>query len=110
MYETEDTTSHSAPIMTLLISWLHTMSDSPLRSMRHTCTRLSLKVCTALCDVAAAISSELSLKQRQRDAEAKKGAQGPTAKKRLADLEAKCKESQTKKELLDEMLTKTLDT
>jgi len=110
MYETDDTTTHSAPIMTLLISWLHTMSDSPLRSMRHTCTRLSLKVCTALCDVAAAVSSELSLRQRQRDAEAKKDAQGPAGKKRLADLQAKCEESQRKKAQLDEMLHKTLDT
>jgi cohesin complex subunit SA-1/2 len=67
-------------------------------------------VCTALCDVAAAVSSELSLRQRQRDAEAKKNAQGPAGRKRLADLEAKCGESQTKKAVLDEMMKKTLDT
>ena len=77
------------------------MSSSTLRPIRHTSTHLTLKVCSALCDVAAKVSSELSLKQRQRDAEEKKGGKGPAAKKKLASLAADVKASHEKKTLLE---------
>lgn len=108
-YETDKTTKHSAPILSLLFNWLHSMSSSPLRPIRHTSTHLALRVCSALCDIAAGVASELSLTQRQKDAEAKKGAQGPAGKKRLAELEAKVKECKDKKKLLHNYMQETFD-
>jgi len=85
------------------------MSTSPLRPIRHTSTNLTLKICSALCDIAAGVASELSLTQRQKDAEAKKGAQGPAGKKRLAELEAKVKEAKEKKKMLHSYMQETFD-
>lgn len=85
------------------------MSSSPLRPIRHTSTYLSLKINTALCDVAAGVSSDLSLKQRQKDAEAKKGGQSAAAQKKLKELEAKVKDARQKKERLEEYMQETFD-
>ena len=77
--------------------------------MRHTSTFLALKIASALCDVAAEVGSDLSLRKRQKDVEAKKGGQGPAAQKRLKGLEAKVREALDKKEALDAMLKDTVD-
>ena len=47
--------------------------------------------------------------QRQKDAEAKKGAQGPAGKKRLAELETRVKESKEKKKMLHSYMQETFD-
>ena len=109
LFETAETTSHSAAILPMLLNWLHSMSSSTLRPIRHTSTYLSLKIVSALCDVAGSVSADLSLRQRQRDAEAKKGGQGPAAQKKLKELEGKVKEARSKKQALDESLQETFD-
>lgn len=85
------------------------MSSSPLRPIRHTSTYLSLKLNSALCDVAAGVSKDLSLKQRQREAEARKGATGAAARKRLKEAEAKVKDAHEKKTRLEEYMQETFD-
>ena len=85
------------------------MSSSPLRPIRHTSSYLALKLNSALCDVAAGVSKDLSLKQRQREAEAKKAATGVAAQKRLKDAEAKVKEAHERKVRLEEYMQETFD-
>ena len=85
------------------------MSSSPLRSIRHTSTYLSLKLNSALCDVAGGVSKDLSIKQRQREAESKKGATGVGAQKRLKEAEARVKEAHQRKTRLEEYMTETFD-
>ncbi len=109
LYETSESTNHSIPIIPLLFNWLHLMSSSPLRPIRHTSTYLSLKLNSALCDVAAGVSKDLSLKQRQREAEARKGATGAAAHKRLKEAEAKVKDAHEKKTRLEEYMQETFD-
>jgi cohesin complex subunit SA-1/2 len=109
LYLTADTTEYSTVLIPLLLAWLHSMSSSPLRPIRHTSTYLSLKINTALCDVAAGVSSDLSLKQRQKDAEVKKGGQSAAAQKKLKELEAKVKDARQKKERLEEYMQETFD-
>lgn len=88
--------------MPLLLSWLHSMTSSPLRPIRHTATFIALKINSALCEAAASVSKELSIKQRQREAEAKKT--GSAAKKRLEDAEEKVKETHERKTKLEEYM------
>lgn len=99
LFEDNQTTKHSQALMPLLMAWLLTMSSSPLRPIRHTATFIALKINTALCDCATTVSKELSLKQRQKEAEAKKG--GAAAKKRVAEAEEKVKQAHEKKVTLE---------
>lgn len=85
------------------------MSTSPLRPIRHTSTYITLKINSALCDVGASISKDLSLKQRQKDAEAKKAGPSAAAKKRVADAEAKVQEVQEKKNTMEEFMQEIFD-
>lgn len=85
------------------------MSSSPLRPIRHTSTHIALKICSALCDVAVEVSKDLSLKQRQRDAESKKGGVTGQAKKKVAAMEEKVTESREKKEKLEEYMQEIFD-
>ena len=85
------------------------MSSSPLRPIRHTSTYLTLKINTALCDVAAGVSKDLSLKQRQKEVEIKKGLHGAVGQKRLKDSEAKVKEAYDRKTRLEEYMQETFD-
>lgn len=104
LYEDADSTKHGVPLMPLLLSWLHSMTSSPLRPIRHTATFIALKINSALCEAAAAVSKELSIKQRQREAEAKKAGSNAAAKKRLEDAEQKVKETHERKTRLEEYM------
>jgi cohesin complex subunit SA-1/2 len=79
------------------------MATSPLRPIRHTGTYISLKIVTALCDVAADVSKDLSFKQRQKEAEAKKGG------KKVKEAENKVKEVQSRKKKLEEYMRGSVD-
>lgn len=107
IYEDNESTSHSQAIMPLLLAWLGSMSSSPLRSIRHTSTFVGLKMHSALCDAAAQVSKDLSVKQRQKEAEAKKS--GAAAKKRVNDAEDKVKESHAHKVRLEEHMKEIFD-
>lgn len=85
------------------------MASSPLRPIRHTATFITLKINSALCDAAATASNELSIKQRQREAEAKKGGSGAAGKKRLKEAEDKVKEAHERKTRLEEYMTEIFD-
>ena len=104
LYETPSSTKHSIPVLNILLRWLLSMSSSPLRPIRHTSTYLALKINSALCDIAGTVSEDLSLRQRQKEAEVKKGGQGPAAQKRVKDLESKVREALQKKQRLEEYM------
>ncbi|ORX41194.1 STAG domain-domain-containing protein [Kockovaella imperatae] len=111
LYETSTAKgARSAAILPLLLSWLHSMSSSPLRPIRHTSTYITLKMISALAEVASEISQDLSVKQRQRDVEVQKGGKGPAALKRVKTLEEKVNEAGTKKAALDAALNDSFDT
>lgn len=101
LFEDNQTTNHSQALMPLLMAWLLTMSSSPLRPIRHTATFIALKINTALCQCATTVSKELSLKQRQKEAEAKKGGSTAAAKKRVKEAEEKVKEVHARKTTLE---------
>ncbi|OCF34452.1 cohesin complex subunit SA-1/2 [Kwoniella heveanensis BCC8398] len=109
LFHTDDTTIHSTPLAPLLSNWLSCMSTSPLRPIRHTSTYILLKVNTALCDVAATVSKDLSLKQRQKEAEIKKGGTTAAAQKRVKDAEVKVKEAHARKQQLEELMKEVFD-
>ncbi|WVF68116.1 hypothetical protein IAT40_002879 [Kwoniella sp. CBS 6097] len=109
LFHTQDTTTHSTPIAPLLSNWLSCMSTSPLRPIRHTSTYILLKVNTALCDVATTVSKDLSLKQRQKEAEIKKGGTTAAAQKRVKDAEVKVKEAHARKQQLEELMKDVFD-
>lgn len=104
LFDDAESTKHSVPLMPLLLAWLLQMSVSPLRPIRHTGTFIALKLNTALCAVAATASNELSIKQRQKDAEVKKGGSGAAVKKRIKEAESKVKEAHTRKTVLEEYM------
>ncbi|WWC65419.1 uncharacterized protein I303_108037 [Kwoniella dejecticola CBS 10117] len=101
--------SHSNLLIPLVLNWLNCMSTSPLRPIRHTSTYMALKINSSLCDVASSVSKDLSLKQRQREAEIKKGGTSNAAQKRLKELEEKVKEAETRKVRLQEFFTEIFD-
>lgn len=107
IYEDNDSTKHSQAIMPLLLAWLGSMSSSPLRSIRHTSTFVGLKMHSALCDAADRVNHDLSVRQRQKEAEAKKS--GPAAKKRAKDAEDKVKETHAHKVRLEEHMKEIFD-
>ncbi|WVQ95735.1 hypothetical protein IAU59_002834 [Kwoniella sp. CBS 9459] len=109
LFHTHDTTTHSTPIAPLLSNWLSCMSTSPLRPIRHTSTYILLKINTALCDVAATVSKDLSLKQRQKEAEIKKGGTTAAAQKRIKYAEVKVKEAHERKQQLEELMKEIFD-
>lgn len=110
LFDNATTTKHSLPLMPLLLAWLLQMSVSPLRPIRHTGTFITLKMTTALCEAAATASNELSIKQRQKEAEVKKGGSGAAAKKRVKEAEAKVKEAHARKTVLEEYMQEVFDT
>lgn len=101
LFEDNETTKHSQALMPLLIAWLLTMASSPLRPIRHTATFIVLKMNTALCDCAITVSKELSLSQRKKEAEVKKGGSTAAAKKRIAEAEKKVKEVHERKTTIE---------
>jgi cohesin complex subunit SA-1/2 len=107
IYEDNESTKHSQAIMPLLLAWLGSMSSSPLRSIRHTSTFIGLQVHSALCDAAVLVSKDLSVKQRQKEAEAKKS--GAAAKKRSKDAEEKVKEAHAHKVRLEQHMKEIFD-
>jgi cohesin complex subunit SA-1/2 len=107
LFEEPETTSHSTPIISLLLAWLNSMSSSPLRPIRHTGTYITLKIVTELCDVASTVSKDLSLKQRQKETEAKKSGAGPAFQKRMKDAETKVKEAHTRKTKIEGIMQDT---
>lgn len=109
LYQTPENTSHTIPLIPLLLNWLHSMSSSPLRPIRHTSTFLTLKINSALCDVAAGVSKDLSLKQRQKENEAKKSGSGAAYQKRLKDSEVRVKEAHERKVRLEEYMQENFD-
>ena len=110
LYEEAETTTHTLPLISILLTWLNTMSSSPLRPIRHTSTYIALKIVTELCVQAGDISKELNLKQRQKDMEAKKGGVGPAFQKKMKEAEAKVKEVHAKKARLEEIMKDSFDT
>ncbi|WVO17591.1 hypothetical protein L204_105288 [Cryptococcus depauperatus] len=111
LFETVDNTSHSSLIVPLILNWLMCMSSSPLRPIRHTATHITLLINVSLCRVASNISKDLSIKQRQRDAELRKQDGNSTAagKKRLKELEERVKESTGRKARLEEFMQEIFD-
>jgi cohesin complex subunit SA-1/2 len=110
LFEEAETTSHTIPLISILLTWLNTMSSSPLRPIRHTSTYMALKVVTELCSQAGELGKELNLKQRQRDMEAKKSGVGPAYQKKMKEIEAKVKEVHDKKARLEELMRESFDT
>ena len=109
LYHTTTSTSHSTPLLPLLMVWLHSMSSSPLRPIRHTSTYIALKINNALCEVAQGVTNDLGTKQRQRDAEIKKGGTGAAAQKRIREAEKKVEEEHERKVRLEEYMQETMD-
>ncbi|WWC72404.1 uncharacterized protein I206_106366 [Kwoniella pini CBS 10737] len=107
--EGNDKDSHVNLLMPLVLNWLNCMTTSPLRPIRHTSTYMALKINSSLCDVASNVSKDVSLKQRQREAEIKKGGTSNAAQKRLKELEEKVKEAQARKEKIEEYLLEIFD-
>lgn len=86
------------------------MSSSALRPLRHTSTFIALKVNSALCEAASVVSKDLSLKQRQREAEAKKTTgDAKTRRERVKEAEKKVKEAHEMKTALEDMMGDTVD-
>lgn len=101
LYATSETTRHTTPLLTVLLTWLHSMSSSPLRPLRHTSSYIALKINSALCEVAGEVSRELGLKQRQREAESRKG-NTPAIQKKVKEAEKKVREVHERKTVLEE--------
>ncbi|EIW69874.1 hypothetical protein TREMEDRAFT_68341 [Tremella mesenterica DSM 1558] len=109
LFESPETTSHTSPLINVLLAWLHTMSSSPLRSIRHTSTYITLKINSALCDVAAEVSKDLSLRQRQRETEEKKAGKNGVAQRKLKEAEEKVKEAHERKTTLEAFMKEIFD-
>ena len=87
--------------------WVTTMSSSGIRPFRHTATVVSLSMASALCEVMKVITNETATTIRQRDGERKKKR---VNKELVAILEAKIKESEKKRELVESWLRDVFDT
>lgn len=70
---------------------------------------MSIKINSALCEVAADVSKDLSMKQRQREAESKKAGSGTAGQKRVKEAEKKVKEAHAMKVLLEGLLEENVD-
>lgn len=110
LYDEAESTLHTLPLISILLTWLNTMSSSPLRPIRHTSTYIANKIVTELCTQASDVSKELSLKQRQKEMEAKKGGSGQAFQKRMKEAENKVKEVHEKKKRLEELMKENFDT
>ena len=84
------------------------MSSSPLRPVRHTSTYLALKINSALCDVAVDVTKDLGLRQRQKEAEEKKGNLSAVPKK-VKDAEKKVREAHERKTTLEDYMKEITD-
>lgn len=109
LYHTPETTTHSTPLLPLLQAWLHNLSTSALRPLRHTATYMSIRITSAICEVAADVSKDLSMKQRQREAEAKKAGSTAAGQKRVKEAEKKVKEAHEMKVTLERLMQETID-
>lgn len=69
---------------------------------------MTLKINSALCNVAAGVSKDLSIKQRQREGEAKKG-NNAAAQKRVKEAEARVTEAHQRKVRLEEYMKEIVD-
>ena len=87
--------------------WVTTMSSSGIRPFRHTATVISLSMASALCEVMKIITNETAVTMRQRDGERKKKR---VNKELVAIFEAKVKESEKKRELVESWLRDVFDT
>jgi cohesin complex subunit SA-1/2 len=110
LFEEAESTSHTIPLISILLTWLNTMASSPLRPIRHTSTYIALKIVTELCVQAGDVSKELNLRQRQKDMEAKKSGVGPAYQKKMREAEAKVREVHEKKARLEEIMKDSFDT
>lgn len=70
---------------------------------------MTLRINSALCDVAADVSKDLSVKQRQRDAEVRKAGVTNAAQKRVKAAEDRVKEVQERKQTLEELMQEIFD-
>jgi cohesin complex subunit SA-1/2 len=70
---------------------------------------MALKINSALCDVAANVSKDVSLAQRQRENEEKKGGVGAAYAKRIKDAENRIMEAQERKKTLEAFMEETFD-
>ncbi|KAK4687910.1 cohesin complex subunit SA-1/2, partial [Tremellales sp. Uapishka_1] len=109
LYQDTDTTNHSIPLLPLILTWLNSMSSSPLRPIRHTSTYLNLKINSALCEVASGVSKDLGIKQRQREAETKKAGPGAAAQKKVKEAEERVKDTHERKVILEEYMQEIVD-
>ncbi|EST04683.1 hypothetical protein PSEUBRA_005959 [Kalmanozyma brasiliensis GHG001] len=103
-YEAEVLTSDG--FMEPYQAWVSAMSSSSLRSFRHTATIVALWTISALNEVNAQATKDLSTATKQRDAEKKKAR---TDKSRLKDLETKVLESRKLKKQLDEYINEFIN-
>jgi cohesin complex subunit SA-1/2 len=79
------------------------MQTSPIRPLRHTSTYIALKFCSALCDVVSEVSKDLGLKQRQKEAEEKRGG------KKVKEAEKKVTEAHERKTKLERYMQDSVD-
>ena len=68
-----------------------------------------LKINSTLCEVAAEVNKELSLRQRQREHEEKKDGQTNASKKKLKEAENKVKEVHERKTRLEALMSEIFD-
>ena len=87
-------------------AWVSAMSSSSLRSFRHTATVIALWTISALNEVNAQATKDLSTATKQRDAERKKAR---ADKGRLKDLESKVLESRKLKARLEEYVNEFIN-
>jgi cohesin complex subunit SA-1/2 len=87
--------------------WTGTMSSSGIRPFRHTATVISLAVASALCEAMKDVVENTATTMRQKEGEQKKKS---VNKARVAALQAKIKEDQKRKELVEKWLKDIFDT
>ncbi|CDR98692.1 hypothetical protein [Sporisorium scitamineum] len=103
-YEAEVLTSDG--FMEPYQAWVSAMSSSSLRSFRHTATVIALWTISALNEVNAQATKDLSTATKQRDAEKKKAR---ADKSRLRDLESKVLESRKLRTRLEEYINEFIN-
>lgn len=91
----------TTPIIHLMLSWLHPMTTSPYRAIRHTATRIVLELGAALCSIAQQVRDESAEAKKQFELETKRGKKG---EKVLKSLQARAEESKEKEATTDEYL------
>ncbi len=98
----------STPLVHVLLAWLHPMTSSGYRPIRHTATLVVLAIGTALCGVVQSVQRELAGADKQKEAEARKPA-GKARERRVAEIEARIEESMRKKAVVEDYLKDIFD-